>query len=274
MAPRSVPECAKEWNPFQVAKILGRARETIQLTPTNNETDEELKYTIKLEDGKTFQAAVHKDLLCWFSTYYRAALKGGFSEATSQSLVLELNSECCYLLVSWLYTGRWAISDLRWRFLFNLYVFADKTDMLALRRSIMTVVRTWRQDIRMLPVLEHAAIALKSLPSSSPLYRWLLDLYTHHWMSYRKHPDDVLPNEFLMAWVKRAAARKCVVTTGPCADCPCCKAAICDFHEHESIEEWRSTCGAGKDSQVKQPDGSSLKNKAGHKTSPKTNETR
>ncbi|CAD0111387.1 unnamed protein product [Aureobasidium uvarum] len=233
MAPRSVAECAKRWNAFQVAKIIGRATEMIQLTPTNNEPDEGVTDTTESENGsKTFQAAVH-----------------------NKSLVLELDSECCYLLIGWLYTGQRTTSKLRWDLLFNLYVFADKTDMLALRRHIMTVIRTWRTHSQP-PLFEDATIALESLPPFSPSYRWLLDLYTHHWMPDYRAPEDVLPNGFLMAWIKRAAARTCVVKREACADCPCCEAALCDFHEHESIGEWKLTCG----------------NKTSHKTSPKTDE--
>ena len=179
---------------------------------------------------------VHEDLLCFFSEYYRAALQGGFLEAGNKSVVLDLKTADCHSLVGWLYTGR--LPDAPRNDLFGLYVFADSTDILALRRAIMT--RVVKSENQTLPTFSEAAVALDSLPSTSPLYRYLLDTYTHHWMFEYATKEDMLPYGFLMDWIERAAKRTCVVSEESCSKCPCCDTNFCDYHEHGSFEEWKS----------------------------------
>lgn len=189
--------------------------------------------------NKPFQAIVQKELHCYFSPYYRAALKGSFSEYANKSVVLELDPMTCRMLVGWLYSGKLP-AFLGWNSTFSLYVFANRTDILALRRAIMTRIVNFEVGDR-IPGFEASAIALSSLPSTSPLYRWLLEAYIHHWMADYETLDDMLPNWFLVDWVKGAAARKCEVTEDDCGRCPCCKYNACNYHEHESIEEWMSS---------------------------------
>ncbi|KAH0278493.1 hypothetical protein KCU91_g2427, partial [Aureobasidium melanogenum] len=258
----SVAESAGMWNLDNVTAILGCTTDTIQLRSgdedhTSEDTDEDDFQTEKSETTyKTFRASVQKELLCYFSPYYRAALKGGFSEAASKSVVLELDPMVCCMLVGWLYSGKlpkW----IEWAQILSLYVFADRTDMLALRRAIMTRIVHIEVGDR-IPRFEVAAIALNSLPSTSPLYRWLLNAYIHHWMADYETLDDTLPNWFLVDWVRGAAARKCEVTEDDCGRCPCCEYNACNYHEHENTEEWKSTCFAAKGCKAKRPDNAFL----------------
>ncbi|KAI4718790.1 hypothetical protein E4T48_05055 [Aureobasidium sp. EXF-10727] len=240
--------------------------DAIDMVFRQEENDDKTRGDDDLEqDGKPFQAMVHRDLLCLFSPYYQAALKGEFSEAGKKTLDVELDFMAGRMLVGWLYSGRFTCVG-GWESLFSLYVFADKTDMLALRRAIMTVILDVTKRPKRMPSFLQVSLALESLPSTSPLYRWILARYVHHWMPKYETPDTELPNEFLMEWLKAAAVRTCEVQLGSCSDCPCCRLDACDFHEHESIEEWKSS----KDFVVKQPNVASLKNKTGHKTSSKT----
>ncbi|KAG9659434.1 hypothetical protein KCU64_g3849, partial [Aureobasidium melanogenum] len=251
----SITQSAGIWKMEKVTQILSSTTDLIQLRPSD---EDETK-----NSGDPFQAMVHKDLLCFFSTYYRAALQGGFLEASNKSVVLDLKTADCQYLVGWLYSGR--LPDVSRNQLFGLYVFADKTDVLALRRAIMTRIVT--SENQMLPAFSQAAVALNSLPSSSPLYRYLLDTYTHHWLSKYPTSEDMLPNGFLVDWIKRAADRTCKISEEPCSKYPCCEENSCNYHEHESVEEWTYTCGASKDFSAKRRDHSRLVNK----TNPKTN---
>ncbi|KAH0263806.1 hypothetical protein KCU91_g12479, partial [Aureobasidium melanogenum] len=169
---------------------LSSTTDMIQVTAA---TEDDTEDDASEKSSKPFQALIDKDL-CFFSTDYRAALRGGFLESRNKSVVLDLKTTDCRHLIEWLYSGR--LPDvLRTTQLFSLYVFADKTDILALRRAIMT--RVVEVDETM-PAFFEAAVALDSLSSTSPLYRWLLDTYVHHWMSKYPTEEDMLPNQVPM----------------------------------------------------------------------------
>ncbi|KAH0038579.1 hypothetical protein KCU78_g1471, partial [Aureobasidium melanogenum] len=249
----SVTESLGIWEVKKVTQILSNTTDMIQVTAA---TEDDIDTDAASKSSKPFQALIHKSLLCFFSQYYRAALQGGFLEAGRKSVVLELDIEDCQYFVGWLYSGQLPDVPMPGH-LFELYIFADKTDVLALRRAIMTKII--RMEHKMMPTFHEIAVALDSLPSTSPLYRWLLDTCVHHWVS--KYPIAVtLPNGFLVDWIKGAADRTCTTTEGYCSECPCCEQNSCNYHEHESVEEWTSTCGVSKETQAKLPDHSYLVN--------------
>ncbi|CAD0092455.1 unnamed protein product [Aureobasidium mustum] len=177
---------AKLWDLSQSTNVLANSTEMIMLK--SNENDAPKNDSVKVgseESNRPYQARVHKDLLCLFSTYYRTTLQEVDLGIFDNSLSLNLDSMACHML----------------------------TDMLALRRTVMTeVVR----DTPPVPPLEQAAIVLNLLPSTAPLYGWLLDQFTHHVVLQYDTPTSLLPNEFLVDWVKRAL--------------------------HEGLQEWESTC--------------------------------
>lgn len=172
---------------------------------------------------------VHKDLLCFFSKCYRAALQGGFLEAGNKSVVLELKTADCQYFVGCVYTGR--LPDVPRADLFPLYVFADKTDMLAVRRAIMTRVAGCGDDIP--PEFCEAAVTLNSLPSTSPLYQWLLHTYTRHSLSGCLEAKDALPYAFLLDWINEGRNGTRTNSSKYCRKCQ----HPCNYHEHESVEE-------------------------------------
>jgi hypothetical protein len=126
---------------------------------------------IELRTACGWKALVHKTLHCHYSTYYGAAICGGFREATSDHLNLVLNRTCAEWFVRWLYSGqlRSQHSGCHTDELFRLYIFADEKDILALRRAVMT--RLMRQGLDHLPYC-YIAIVTESLPPSAPLYKW------------------------------------------------------------------------------------------------------
>lgn len=74
--------------------------------------------------NKSFSATVHRELLCYYSPYYTAALKGGFAEAQTNTITVDLSDEETADLVSWLYSGQ--IISSYYSQLFDVYVFADE----------------------------------------------------------------------------------------------------------------------------------------------------
>lgn len=203
--------------------------------------------TIKLipNDGGS-DIAIHRELLCFFSPYYTAALKGNFFEAQKDCLSVGVNKELLDAFVAWIYTGEiesttrlQALEELH----ILLYVFADQVDVLSLRRQVIDYMTI---DEAGLPYYRVVLHALTNLPETSPLRQYLLAAYIAHWHpnidendSYlemrEEDPSRALP-DFLYQVMKGVGFRKKVDAPG----CLCCNSA-CAYHEHESVEEWEAS---------------------------------
>ncbi|KAH0130943.1 hypothetical protein KCU67_g16825, partial [Aureobasidium melanogenum] len=158
---------------------------------------------IELRTSCGFKSLVHKSLLSHYSRYYSVAVNGDFLEAKNTSFELELNKQQAEIFICWLYSGRLSDKLLRpdTKDLLELYVFADKTDISALRRQIMTTLVN-RRGVHM--SLRSIVMIVNSLPASSPLYRFAVEWYVHHWLptkaaNGRYDPAyEELPKEFLV----------------------------------------------------------------------------
>ncbi|KAI5241285.1 hypothetical protein E4T43_05522 [Aureobasidium subglaciale] len=106
-----------------------------------------------------FHATIHRELICYFPKDYNALLKGRFSESGQKKITLRMSKYKARLLVTWLYTGHIA-DDVDYQNLFQLYVFADQTDILALRRVIMNQIHRNSHEKKN-PGLANVAEALK-----------------------------------------------------------------------------------------------------------------
>lgn len=131
-----------------------------------------------------FNMPIPEDLLCHFSRYYTALLRGNFSEAGQQNVTLELDASQAKWFVTWLYSGRFP-EDLDYPNLFQLYIFADKTDIPALRKDIMTHIHK-RSHRSGSPTIKDAVETFDILPKSSGLVRWIVDRFATH------SPDSIL----------------------------------------------------------------------------------
>jgi hypothetical protein len=204
---------------------------------------------IELRTTCGWKALVHKPLLCHYSSYYEAALYGKFKEATSDHLELELNRDCADWFVRWLYSGQLkeALYAPDADELFNIYIFADRVDILALRRTVMAeLVSREMSDLPYSSII----LATKSLLSSAPLYRYAVEWYTNHWIpseAERNHQDQAyedLPKEFLHLVMSGLALRshhlymdKRFGKSNTEMLCKCC-GPFCHYHEHDSYDEW------------------------------------
>jgi hypothetical protein len=89
------------------------------------------RLTCKCVDN--FTILIPESLLCYFlSRYYAALLRGSFAEAGSNTITLELNVAQAKAFVTWMYSGRFGES-FDYNMLFELYVFADKVDVPAMK---------------------------------------------------------------------------------------------------------------------------------------------
>lgn len=146
--------------------IVGRSSEMMQIQSQGN------------DDDKLYRATVHKELVCFYSTYYTAAIKGQFSEFQKHSFIVELNYEQTRLFVTWLYSGRLEYhpdDGLDSEDVFALYIFADQTDIIALRRTVMSfLVDSSAEHYREIHLSDLHKI-VPQLPEQSQFRRFLLE---------------------------------------------------------------------------------------------------
>jgi len=193
---------------------------------------------------------INKALLIRFSPYYRAVFLGDFSDKDQAIFVMEILPEDMIMFKRWLYNGDLTFDDdglivadgaAEYRQLIRLYVFADYYNFPALRGAIMSLlVRNNKEhhDYRLprLPLLEDC---LSQLPQTSPLYRWLATTWVEHIDDLEVYGADTqylwheMPMEFRLLFFDSYHH-----TRIPSEPCSCCHNA-CEYHEHESEEEWR-----------------------------------
>ncbi|KAG9959158.1 hypothetical protein KCU61_g7685, partial [Aureobasidium melanogenum] len=225
------------WNSEHVTEIIAGSVEMIRISSSQPDND-----------GKIFSAAVHKELLCFFSPYYTAALYGGFAETQRNTITMNLPYDRMAYIVSWLYSGNPITHEPQE--LFELYAFADEKMMLAFRRSIMTRLIQFHD-----PEFEHldgeiAMPYVKRLPENSGLFRYLVDYWVGVWArtDYRTEmaewdADGRIPRKFFYAALEKFASLS--VEGHPRkeqGDHRSCLANVCNYHEHPNRIEWFNTC--------------------------------
>ncbi|CAD0092146.1 unnamed protein product [Aureobasidium vineae] len=213
------------WDSGSVFDILEKSFKTIQL---------------KSYDGTTVH--VNKALLVFFSKYYRAALTRNFSEANKNIFDVELSGEHLKLFTTWLHSGKIeepvapkgvCVCETYVR----LYIFAEQTEILALRRKVIGYLAS-----APLPKYDTVALILANQPESSPLRKHVLRSYINHWTpegdtednyleSVERDTEGVLPG-FMYKLLVGVANREEVDPKR----CACCHRQ-CRYHEHESTEE-------------------------------------
>jgi hypothetical protein len=117
-------------------------------------------------------------LLCHYSRYYKALLHGSFAEAGSNSINIELSGPQAKVFVTWLYSGRFG-EEVGYEVLFELYIFADKVDVPALKKDIMSFIHK-RSRRKGSPDVRLASRVFHMLPKSCGLVRWMLDRFARH----------------------------------------------------------------------------------------------
>ncbi|THY17419.1 hypothetical protein D6D00_08503 [Aureobasidium pullulans] len=229
------------WSAKNVSKIIASSSDMMKINSQN----------------KSFSATVHRELLCYYSPYYTAALKGGFAEAQTNTITVDLSDEETADLVSWLYSGQ--IISSYYSQLFDVYVFADEKKMLALRRSLMSKIvlccNASHEDSEANEInyfgLDDMLPYIYRLPPSCGLFRYLADFYVHHWILMpcdvrfdKEDPDKRIPREFYWYVIKALAADRNRMITPKASNllCRCCQHSSCNYHEHVNGDEWGQTC--------------------------------
>lgn len=179
--------------------------------------------------------SVNKELLCYFSPYYAAALHGQFAESRQVIFDVDLTGNQLHVLINWVHTGKLDLLDWDREDRIRLYIFADFTDILALRRQIVT-----HRDI--MEKYREIGVVLSSLPSTSPLRMRIADHYANHWVP----ADDIHDSDEVLDIASRREFDNDVVQSKDRAKnrghagCSCC-GNPCRYHEHVSEEEWKAS---------------------------------
>jgi hypothetical protein len=190
---------------------------------------------------------MNKALLGHLSSYYKAIFDNRFAESTNESFIVELFPDDLYAFDTWIHDGVLAVQWKRppgfdSKQLFRLYIFADYHDFPALRRTIMSMLVRCRWEISFRDLFVHqVGDCLSQLPETSPLYQWLATVWANHVLDGARILDseviylvqDALPQEFLDL-VKGIRIRNRRLRYSRCR---CCHHP-CDFHEHQSVQEW------------------------------------
>lgn len=196
-----------------------------------------------LESKDQEEFPINKGLLCQFSAYFRAVIMGEFAESKQKSLDINLRPDDMRVFTRWLGSGKLCSQDGVPSYrpdnsvLLRLYTFADYYDIPALRRAIMLRFASpyeWeRSGIR---VSEwQLGKCLAELPTTSTFYVWLVEHWAHcH--SARLGPK-MRQNEDVPQEIRDLVYNRTIDGFGS-RPCKCCHNP-CDFHEHESEEEWK-----------------------------------
>ncbi|THV63477.1 hypothetical protein D6D28_10653 [Aureobasidium pullulans] len=245
------------WNITHTSYIISTSTDMVELRATNVDSDSE--FGVDGPNTAPFKALVHKDLLCFYSPYHRAALKGEFAEAKQDFLTLDLPATQARRFVSWLYIGFFLPKE--FTALYELYVFGDQTENMALCRFVMSRLVQIRRGKNAndhglsLTTIEASMKTLNMLPTTLPLFRYIVDNLVNHWDANQLFDKKMcgsydIPKEALFQIMSGLASKPVPlvnVSSGPVfvalSKCPCCRHQ-CNYHDHESMEEWKATCGS------------------------------
>ncbi|KEQ78320.1 hypothetical protein M438DRAFT_308161 [Aureobasidium pullulans EXF-150] len=111
-------------------------------TPDNWPSPKQFQGMVTLVVGKCENVhTVHKDLLCFYSDYFRAAFNGSFKEATEQKIKLpNVEPEVFETFQVWLYTRRFHLPEENgeaYSMLAELWIFGDQHQMPLLQNETM-----------------------------------------------------------------------------------------------------------------------------------------
>jgi hypothetical protein len=184
---------------------------------------------------------IHKELLCFYSSYYNAALNGNFLEAQKDRFDVDLSGENLMRFATWIYTGE-VTEAATFRCIIHLYMFAGQMDIMALRRNVVGgLIDTG------LMMYDQIKLIVLNLTHNSPLRKFVLDSYVSHWEPTSDYNDpcvfdsDTDPDNHMATFtyqvMKGIAVRK---KDQGSIDCPCCSDP-CEYHEHESKEGWKAS---------------------------------
>jgi hypothetical protein len=191
---------------------------------------------VTVEIGPEKKAYVmHKDLLTFYSDYFRAALNGSFEEATEGKISLPDEREDLFDIFNQFIYSR-VIADekgheLNWDVLVGLWLFGDKYIIPSLQNSAMDAIMK-RACVRNTTPTSQVNNIWEHTTPSSPLRKYILER-----VIYKLRVDDFLAKEH---WWTRDALLDLVVAYANKEIVNSSEAPLrgkCYFHVHKNGEE-------------------------------------
>lgn len=155
---------------------------------------------------------IHKNLLCNCSSYFAAALKGGFKEAKTGTIILaDEHPEVISRFKTWLYNNTFLNeppTNHAWNWALNLFVFPEEHFIPHLQNAIIDkLIQLSRHGIGTVDLAAHVARTWRTLSSHSPLRAFLVDTILEKGDLEREFAEDrweQFPPDFLAAVSLRA----------------------------------------------------------------------
>jgi hypothetical protein len=157
---------------------------------------------------------MHKDLLIFYSDYFRGAFNGSFSEATEGKISLAGERVDVFSVVNqFVYTRQLsdkADSDLDWEILVRAWIFGDKYLMPSLQNKVVTAMMKKHADSFSLPYLQMKLIYNNTLPGSL-LRKMMTELVAYRCdmkILMTPHGSTFWPHEALVDLLRVMGAKK------------------------------------------------------------------
>lgn len=199
------------------------------------------------DDGELQTFSVHKEIVCHYSDYFRAACKGEFLEARSGKVKLpEDRAEIFDLFVQWVYSqnlgqvlAEVALSP--WTTLIELYVLADKLQVSTLKNAIVdrmlckahVALRKARGRDKF-PSNADITLAYENTPPTSPLPKFLSELFALR-RDFAIEKDEV-PKDYLYDLALGLRLR-----WNGSNGLPTLMKELCRYHDHDSAQKTSCT---------------------------------
>ncbi|THY15521.1 hypothetical protein D6D00_09331 [Aureobasidium pullulans] len=168
----------------QIGGFAGKAAST----PNKKPSSKSYKETVVLIVGPSKEAyTLHKDLLCFYSDFFRAAFNGSFKEATERKIELpDLETNVFEAFQVWLYTQSLPKNEEEpntkiypeWSLLASLWIFGDKHRIPLLQNTVMDAFIAKVDIDHQTPLLVMNMIYENTLPES-PLRKAVIDIVAH-----------------------------------------------------------------------------------------------
>jgi hypothetical protein len=157
---------------------------------------------------------MHKDILIFYSDYFRGAFNGSFSEATEGKISLADERVDVFSLVNqFVYTRQLSDkvdSHLEYEILIRAWIFGEKYLMPSLQNKAMTAVMKRHTESNVIPTFQMKLIYNNTLPGT-PLRRFVTDLVAYRcdmgtWMTpegSKQWPHEALADLLRIMGAKR-----------------------------------------------------------------------
>ncbi|KAH0367800.1 hypothetical protein KCU65_g4458, partial [Aureobasidium melanogenum] len=198
--------------------------------------------TVEVGSGKK-KFVIHKDLLTFYSDYFRGAFNGSFKEAAEGKLsLLDEDVEVFDIFHKFLYTG--SIGDgqghnLRSDTLIKVWVFGDRFLIPCLQNSAIDALDTRLHIRHTIPTLSIKLIWENTLPNA-PLRKYVLDVvvYTGDMIDILS-PDheQQWPREALLDLARALSSKAVIEQTLDSELCSMPKRPKCYYHVHAEGEK-------------------------------------